>query len=237
MKIVAIITARSGSKSIPHKNVKKLGGIPLLGWVVKALRKSKLIEKVVLSTDSEQYFLIAKSFDNKIIFHKRTPELAEDIPSELVLLDVIGQFKDLFDNDSIVVLIQPTTPFITGKNIDDCISKLIENPKVNSCISVRKVSEYPEWMITRKDQEEDIGVCSDLSGDFNVRQNLKSRWIPNGGIWAVRKNFLEKAHKIVDNEAVLIYEMPKINSMDIDDEDDFIICEALINSGKIQLEQ
>ncbi len=234
IKIVAIITARSGSKSILYKNVRELGGIPLLGWGVKALMKSKLIDNVILSTDSEQYFLKAKSFNEKIIFHKRTQELAEDVPSELVLLDAIREFKDLFDDESIVVLIQPTTPFLTGKNVDECVSKLLEYPGVNSCISVRKVSEFPEWMITKKNDKEDICVCSDLSGEFNVRQNLKERWISNGGIWAVRKKFLEKAHKIVDNEAVLIYEMPKMKSIDIDEEDDFILCEALVKSGYLQ---
>jgi N-acylneuraminate cytidylyltransferase len=234
IKIVAIVTARSGSKAIPHKNVRDLGGIPLLGWVVKALMQSKLIDSVILSTDSEQYFLKAKSFNDKIIFHKRSPELAEDVPSELVLLDAMREFKDLFDDESMVVLIQPTTPFITGKNIDECIAKIIDHPNANSCISVRKVSEFPEWMLTKKDDKDDICVCSDLSGEFNVRQNLKERWISNGGIWVVRKKFLEKTHKIVDNEAVLIYEMPKMKSIDIDEEDDFILCEALIKSGILQ---
>src|SRR6267143_1527247 len=98
--IVAIITARSGSKSIPHKNIRELGGIPLLGWVTKALKKSKLIDKSILSTDSEKYFEIAKSFNDKIIFHKRTQELSEDVPSEFVLLDVIKKFDEFFDNDS-----------------------------------------------------------------------------------------------------------------------------------------
>ncbi|TLX69342.1 MAG: acylneuraminate cytidylyltransferase family protein [Thaumarchaeota archaeon] len=231
MTIVAIITARSGSKSVPNKNIRKLGGIPLLGWVVKALNKSKFVEKIILSTDSEEYFKIAKSFNGEIILHKRTPELAEDVPSEQVLLDVAKKFETLFDEESIIVLIQPTTPFITGKDIDSCIDMLIKNPEINSCISVKQVSEYPEWMITQIDDRKDIGTCIDLSGDVNVRQNLKKRWISNGGIWVVRRSFLQKMKKIVDNNSTLVYEMSKLRSIDIDENDDLIICDALVNSG------
>lgn len=237
MKIIAIITARSGSKAIPHKNIRKLGRIPLLGWVINATSKSKMIQKIIMSTDSDEYFKIARSFNDEIIYHKRSPELAEDVPSELVLLDVIEKFNDLFDDDSIIVLIQPTTPFITNNNIDSCIEKLIKNPDKNSCISVKEVTEYPEWMIIKKDGTDDVGISEKLSGDISVRQNLKKRWISNGGAYVVRKSFLEKTKKAIDEEnGTLVYEMSKIHSMDINEEDDFVICEALVKAGFIQQE-
>ena len=71
MKIISVITARSGSKSIPDKNIRVLGGIPLLGWGLNALGQSKLVEKIIFSSDSASYFEIAKSINDKIIFHKR----------------------------------------------------------------------------------------------------------------------------------------------------------------------
>ena len=125
MNVVGIIPARSGSKSVPNKNIRLLGNIPLLGWTVKAASKSNLIDKLVFSSDSDEYFKIAKSFNDKLIFHKRSSELSEDVPSELVLLDVLKKFKELFCNDSIIVMLQPTTPFISTKDIDTCISKLL----------------------------------------------------------------------------------------------------------------
>jgi len=229
--ILAVITARSGSKSVPHKNIRNLGEIPLIGWTVKAVSKSKLIDKIILSTDSEKYFEIAKSFNEKIVFYKRPPVLAEDVPSELVLIDVIKKSEDFLDENSIIVMIQPTTPFITGKDVDECITKILTNPNVNSCISVKQMSEHPEWAITTENDKHDLGTCMDRSGNTNVRQHLRKRWIPNGGIWVVRKSFFDKTRKIVDNEGTLIHPMSKINSIDIDDEDDFIICEALVEFG------
>ncbi len=229
--IVGIITARSGSRSIPNKNSRKLGKLPLLSWVVNAANNSNLIQKTIFSTDSEEYFKIAKSINENIIFHKRTPELAKDVPHEDVLLDIVEKSKNLFNDESIIVLIQPTTPFVTGKHIDECIKKLLSNPKMNTCISVKQLEEHPEWIISKKNKESDIGIC-DVSGDLGVRQNLPKRWLPNGGIYVMKKTFLEREKKIIDHET-LIYEMPKINSLDIDEEDDFTICESLVKAGII----
>ncbi len=233
---VAIITARSGSKGLPHKNVRELGGIPLLGWTIKALSKSKLVNNTILSTDSDEYFEIGSKFNNELIYHKRPSPLAEDVPSELVILDAIKTLKEYFKNESLITLVQPTTPFITHKDIDICINKMINNPNVNSCVTVRSVSEYPEWQFTKKENSKDIYMSGNLSGEISVRQNLKERWIPNGGAYIMRKDFLQKTNKVIDDQGILIHEMSKLQSIDIDDIEDFNICEALIKSNFVNYE-
>jgi CMP-N-acetylneuraminic acid synthetase len=230
MNVIAVITARSRSKSISHKNIRKLGGIPLLSWVTKAVTNSKLVDTIIFSSDSNKYFGIAQKINPQIIFHKRSNKLSQDVPSELVLLDVLKKFGNLFDTRSIIVLIQPTTPFLTSKNIDDCVKKLTKNPKMNTCVSVKKVDEHPEWMLIQKNSHT---YSSSVSGKSGVRQNLPTRFIPNGGIYAIRVNFLKKSKKIIANKT-LIYEMSKIQSIDIDEENDFLICESLIKSGLIK---
>lgn len=232
MSVITVITARSHSKSIPHKNVRKLGGVPLLSWVTKAATNSKLIDTIIFSSDSNKYFRIAQRINPQIIFHKRSSKLSQDVPSELVLLDVLTKFENLFDTGSIIVLIQPTTPFLTSKNIDNCIKKLTKNPKMNTCISVKKVDEHPEWMLVQKKKNSQT-YSSSVSGKSGVRQNLAKRFIPNGGIYAVRVKFLKKSKKLIANET-LICEMPKIRSIDIDEESDLVICESLIKSGLIK---
>jgi CMP-N-acetylneuraminic acid synthetase len=231
MSIIAIITARSGSKSVPNKNIRMLGDKPLLGWVVKAVSKSELVDKIILSTDSDEYFKIGKSFNKNLILHKRSKELAEDVPSEYVLLNAIKEFNYLFSENSLIVLIQPTTPFLKNTDIDSCIKKMKDNPKINTCISVKQVSEYPEWMISKTDL--DIGKGKDFSGKLSVRQNLDTLWIVNGGCYVMKKKFLENSQKIIDYEKTLVHEMSKISSIDIDDEEDFKICESLVNSNLI----
>ncbi|MBI5859971.1 MAG: acylneuraminate cytidylyltransferase family protein [Nitrosarchaeum sp.] len=226
MKNIVIITARSGSKGVPNKNIRKLGKVPLLGWVTSAAGNAKSVDKIILSTDSEEYFKVAKKINKDVLWHKRSKELSEDVPSELVLLAVLEEFAHLFEQDSFLILIQPTTPFVSSTDIEKCISLLKDHPDINTCISVKQVSEQPEWMIART--IDNIGSCRDLAGDISVRQNLQQRWIANGGVYVIRRRFLEEKRKVIDESKTLIYEMPKIRSMDIDHEDDFIICESLV---------
>ena len=68
MKIIAVITARSGSKSIPDKNIRNLGGIPLLEWSLKALSKSTMVDEIIFSSDSNSYFEIAKSIAISLVY-------------------------------------------------------------------------------------------------------------------------------------------------------------------------
>jgi|TARA_B110000495_G_C22930202_1_gene543745 CMP-N,N'-diacetyllegionaminic acid synthase len=232
MTVIGIIPARSGSKGVPNKNIRQLGRMPLLGWSISAAKKSHKIDKLIFSSDSDEYFKIAKSFDNELIFHKRSQELSEDVSSELVILDILKYFKDLFDDDSIIVMLQPTTPFITSNDIDECIRKLVENNNSNSCVTVKKVSEYPEWMIL---QRTDFSGSHKIKSDVSIRQNLKKKWIPNGGAYVVRKSFLEKSKMMIDNTETLVHEMSKIRSMDIDDEEDFKLCESIVNSNLLNI--
>ena len=199
MKALAIIPARSGSKGLPGKNIKKLGRLPLLGWGIKAALASKKLENIIISTDSEEYFQIAKSINPEIIWHLRTPELAEDVPTEDVILNVLKKMHEKFKDIELLVIIQPTTPFVSSNDIDKCIQMMSENPEINSCISVKSVSEFPEWMILSEDGK--IGKSENLAGDVSVRQNLKSRWMANGGVYVVKKEFLEKEKKIIDNNS------------------------------------
>jgi len=234
MKSIAVIPARSGSKGVPNKNIKKLGDIPLFGWGIKAILASKNIKKIILSTDSEEYYNIAKLIDSNILWHKRTPELAEDVPTELVLLDILKKMKSEFENIELIVLVQPTTPFVTSYDIDKCVDMINENHQFNSCISVKAISEYPEWMISSNDGK--VGNSKNLSGDIGIRQNLKKRWIPNGGIYVIKKEFLEKEKKIIDEKNTLIHKMSKISSLDIDDFDDFEICQAIVKMNLMKPE-
>lgn len=234
MNAIAIIPARSGSKGLPGKNIKKLGGLPLLGWGIKATLASKILQNTIISTDSEAYFKIAKSINPQILWHIRTPELSEDVPTEDVILDILEKMNEKFIGKELLVIIQPTTPFLTGKDIDNCIQLMNENPEFNSCISVKSVSEFPEWIISSEDGIK--GKSKKLSGTISVRQNLIQRWIANGGIYVVKKKFLLNDKKIIDENGTLLYKMSKLKSIDIDDIEDFEICQALVENKKFSPE-
>lgn len=118
--IVAIIPARGGSKGIPYKNIKLVGGKPLIAWNIIAAKKSKFIDDVYVSTDDEKISSIALSYGAKII--NRPAELARDeSSSESALLHAIGQINSegVFPNE--IVFLQCTSPLTTCEDIDNCI--------------------------------------------------------------------------------------------------------------------
>src|SRR5690554_143046 len=117
-KVIAIIPARAGSKQVINKNIRVISGIPLIGWTLKDLDKSKYIDLSFVSTDSSEIQTIAKGFgvDAEPL---RPKGLASDLSKSIdVVLDVINVQKKGFD---IVVLLQPTSPLRTIEDIDKAL--------------------------------------------------------------------------------------------------------------------
>src|SRR5690606_9725040 len=123
-KVLGLITARGGSKGIPRKNIKLLGGKPLIAWTIDAALKSRYIDRLILSSDDNEIISIAKSLNCDVPF-VRPSELATEISSsmDVVLhaLDHVGEFFDF------LLLLQPTSPFRTSEDIDAIIESCIKN--------------------------------------------------------------------------------------------------------------
>jgi len=134
IRTLGIIPARAGSKSIPRKNIALLGGRPLVSWCMDAAVKSRLKE-VICSTDDDAVMMLA--FRMGIRIFKRPNFLAgDDVP----VLDVVKYVLRSFKGFDAIALIQPTSPFITDKVINDCLAMLRDNPDLNS---VQTISEPP----------------------------------------------------------------------------------------------
>ena len=135
IKVLGLIPARSGSKGIVRKNVKILNGKPLIYWASKALIESKEVNKCICSTDNQEIAEIVKKLGIEVPFI-RPKHLAED---DTLIIDVILHALEFFSekgiNFSHVMLVQPTSPTVTHKDIDEAI-KLVKNNRYNSVISV-----------------------------------------------------------------------------------------------------
>jgi len=140
--VIALIPARSGSKRIPHKNVKLLGGVPLMCWTISVARKSGLFEKVVVSTDSIDYCRIATAWDADAIL--RPAEISGDKSTDpewvLHAFDtMLGPRPDAF------ALLRPTAPFRTVATLKRAVDTLIESG-ADSIRAVQKCKEHPYKM-------------------------------------------------------------------------------------------
>ena len=116
--ILAIIPARKGSKSIPNKNLKKLGGKPLIAYPIKLAKSIKIINKVVVSTDSEEIANVAKKYGAEVPFI-RPAELAKDETPTLPVLQHCVKFLEENENykADLILLFYPTCPFLKKETI------------------------------------------------------------------------------------------------------------------------
>lgn len=142
MKILAIIPARGGSKGIPGKNIKMIAGKPLMAWTIEAAKKSKLLTRVIVSTDDEKIAEVAKKYGAEVPF-LRPKELAGDLSTDVeFLLHALDWFKTNEGYEPEIILrLPPTSPLRTAANIDEGIQKLIDTPEADA---VRPIIETPK---------------------------------------------------------------------------------------------
>ena len=148
MNVVAIVPARSGSKRLPGKNIKPLGGKPLLAYSVEAGLQARLVDRVIVSTDSQQIAEIAKKYGAEVPA-LRPPEISGDKISDMPIVAHIAEWLESKENytPDILVLVRPTIPFRAEGLIDRCIERLLDLG-ADSVRSVRNVGHWhPYWML------------------------------------------------------------------------------------------
>jgi len=228
--IVAMIPARGGSKSIPKKNIKEIAGKPLVYYAIEAANRSKLIDEVCVSTDSEE---IAKMCSGLSFIHMRDPKCATD---EASTASVMRDFAESHEFDHLVV-IQCTSPMLTATDLDFGIVKHLSG-KYESMVSVVRQHRFV-W-------KEEVGsACPVDHRQFDAwgtriaypvnhellvrprRQDWGGMLVENGAfVIRERKSFMATGSRL--SGRVGLYKMPDNSYIEIDNHDDFIMVERLL---------
>ena len=225
--ILGVIHARGGSKRIPLKNMKLLAGRPLISYLVEAAMESRLLDRLIVSTDHPEIARIAREYGAEVPF-VRPAELAEDVASELVTQHAVRFVEAEGYAVQIALTMQPTTPFCSAEDIDACIQKMLETD-LDTVFTGCEVHERPEWMY-RRDQSSEGRVIPFtgrlVQGDAGISQKLPKLYIPNGAVWATRRAVLMEQGLITGPKAGIVV-MSRERSVDIDEPIDFIVAEAI----------
>ena len=222
---IAIIPARGGSKRLPDKNIKLLGGKPLISHSIEADLKAKSISAVMVSSDSEQILNIASSY-NEVIIHQREKTLASDTATALELVEHI--YINLKDEYSFITLMLPTCPFRNSKHLDEGFSLLEDSD--DGVISVTSY-EFPISLnVPVNENYIELSENSPLITGNTRSQNHKPSYRPNGGFYVSRWSSFDKYRNFWKGD-VKYYLMNKIHSIDIDDQFDLDIANMIINEG------
>lgn len=224
---IAIIPARYGSKRIPHKNFKILGGKPLLAYTLEQAIKSRFIQKIVISTDYEDIEPLIGGHDrSKIFIHRRSKALAGDlVTTEEVLLDVLDQ--ELALGAEYIVTLPPTTPFRSAETIDKCI-ELFLSRKADSVLAISR-AKIRQGSFDPSTQK--------FSFKMKNPPSKMSEWpltyFDNSSVY-VTKNIVLRQKKFILGQKNYGFEIDKIQGHDINDPVDWAFAEALIEKGFIK---
>lgn len=222
--ILCIIPARAGSKGIPGKNIKHLLGKPLIVWSIEAALNSEYIDRVVVSTDGENISRVSKKFGAEVL--NRSKQLSGDfVSSELVLLDVLQKLEDKENyTPELVVFLQATSPYRLPEDIDNAIKFLKEN-NFDSVFSAVSEHFVGRWKKSNNQSAMPINFKIDRRP---MRQEYDVEYLENGSIYVFRP-FLIKKFSARMGGKIGIYEMPRIRSFQIDNDEDFQLLEHLMS--------
>jgi len=229
MATVAIIPARKGSKGLPGKNHKPLHNKPLIAWTIEQAIKSAVIDEIVISTDDPAIVNIAEKYNSCHVI-ERPPEIAGDsAPMADVVLDVINRFQE--KTIDFIVLLQVTSPLRTASDIDDAF-KDMKAKNYENCVSVCDVSESPYWMY----KTDEKGLISPVVeyDEVSRRQDLPTAYKLNGAIYIVKTANFIKDKKLIGLKT-FAYKMPRERSIDIDNIEDFRLCERYLSEVESEL--
>ena len=209
MRVLGLITARGGSKGIPGKNIKVLGHQPLIAYVIQDGLNAELIDKLIVSTDSEAIAEMAKQYGAEIPF-SRPAELALDTtPSINVVIHAIQFLEEKGEFFDAVCLLQPTSPFKPKGFIDACIQKFIDC-EADSLVSVLEVPhEYnPHWTF----EMDTSGHLSIATGEATLiprRQELPKAYHRDGSVYISKMSLIKEKNLLVGGKTVGMLTDPK----------------------------
>lgn len=229
MKSIAIIPARSGSKGLKDKNIKKIADKPLLAYSIEAAIQSACFQEVMVSTDSEMYAEIAEQYGAKVPFLRSEENASDHADSWMVVQEVLEQYNKSGYQFDTVCLLQPTSPLRTSEDIINAYCDLLQR-KADAITSVCEVDHSPNWSMILPENHSLKQFRNDAKSSLQ-RQKLDKYYRLNGAIY-IRK--IQYACEKVDvrNDREFAYIMDRQRSIDIDTIDDFEYAEYLMKKLK-----
>ncbi len=231
MRILAVVPARGGSKSIPRKNLKPLLGKPLIAWIIGEAKRSKYITRLIVSTDDSEIAEVARTYGAEVPF-LRPAEISQDLSTDVEFL--VHALDWLKDNDGyepeIVLRLPPTSPLCTASHIDEGIEKLLNTPEADSVRPITQVTKHPYkmWKISSDWCWLEPFFSKETTGfdgpHDSPRQLFPKVYIHTGAMDVMWLHTLREL-KSTSGKKVTFFFMQVKESINIDDEIDFEIAE------------
>lgn len=230
MRVLGLITARGGSKGIARKNIRILGGKPLLQWTIETALAAHSLSSVILSTEDEEIAAIGRRCGVAVPFLRPLELAADDTPTLPVVQHAVRTLEQIGDRFEAVCLLQPTSPFRKAVDIDLCV-ELLAASNADAVVSVLRVpTEYnPHWVYFRGPNEF-LTLSTGGVEPVPQRQLLPQAFHRDGSMYVTRRNVLMEENSLYGAH-VIGYEVNGENNINIDTPSDWLLAEAMMQGS------
>ena len=219
-----MIPARGGSKGIPKKNIRLLGGYPLIAYSIIAAVMSKEIERVIVSTDSEEIAGIARYYGAEVPFLRPAQYASDESPDSEWVLHLINW---LDENEGrapeFLVHLRPTTPLREPAVIDSAIAEIRNRPEATSLRSGHPAPESPFKWCLRDGEGYFTGILPEYSNEYTnkPRQLFPEVYIPDGHVDILKTSFIRE-YRILHGEKTIGFISPVCHEIDTFEDFEFL---------------
>jgi len=222
-KAIAIIPARSGSKGVPDKNIREIGGFPLISYSIMAAKIAG-IERIIVSTDSEDYAQLSIAYGAEVPF-LRSKENSSDNSTDLDLMnEVIAKLMSTESSvDEYIIHLRPTTPIRSPEVILNALKRIEQDKNSTSLRSGHLCSESPlKWFMKDIDEYFQPMDASLSSEDINrPRQDFPDVFIPNGYVDILKSDFIMKNNDLHGSK-MIVFETERVTEVDTMDDLEYL---------------
>lgn len=228
-KVLAVITARGGSKGLVNKNILELCGKPLIAWTIENALQSKFISKLVVSTDSKEISLVSKQYGAEVPFERPLALASDDASSVDVAIHALKFYEDQGICFDYLLLLEPTSPLRELTDIDQSLQKLFAEKELDALVTIGEL--HPNPMTAKKILGNKLVNFIDSNISDARRQDLDVAYAPFGGIYVIKTDVL-KLKKTFYPSNIGFYKIKRYQCYEIDDIYDFLSVENILKNKK-----
>ena len=230
---LGVIPARGGSKGIPAKNIVPLAGKPLIAHSIEAARGSRLLSRCIVSTDSEEIASVARGLGAEVPFLRPAVLAGDRSPSIDLILHAVSALEGAGGaRVEHVVLLQPTSPLRTSRDIDLAIGRYLASPGADSLISCHRAGRVHPRIMYRPAPGNRLRPLWPAEGGGAVRrQDFEEVYIRNGAIYIASRELVMARKRLIGDEP-LLYAMPEDRSINIDEPEDLERARRLLEGSR-----